>query len=179
MRHGPHHGAQQSNRTTPGVFRISCEKLWSVTVNGLLEPAAGATSVAPHFPHLAIRSARVLASTRFLVPHFSHVTIGMFKILQLVRTGRMIIAQQLTAGRGSRISYPALTMPTIRYKLFTSNTTPLAKVLQKFGSEVSTVYYCSWLRLTGNTYNCSSRLRSNARHFQPHQFRHRRSRCAH
>src|SRR6267378_6177886 len=79
IRHGPHHGAQQSNRTTPELFRISCAKFWSVTTDGLAGLAGWSVAVVstlPHFPHFAIRPARELASTRFLVPHFSQVTIG-------------------------------------------------------------------------------------------------------
>src|SRR6266478_5091667 len=86
IRHGPHHGAQQSNRTTPELFRISCAKFWSVTTTGLAGLAGWAVALVrtlPHFPHFAMRPARELASTRFLVPHLPHVTIGIEQNLPL------------------------------------------------------------------------------------------------
>src|SRR6266436_6262234 len=65
IRHGPHHGAQQSNRTTPELFRISCAKFWSVTTTGLAGLAGWAVA---------------LVST---LPHLSHVTIGIEQNLPL------------------------------------------------------------------------------------------------
>src|SRR2546423_2382595 len=71
IRHGPHHGAQQSTRTArPLACTTSRSKVWSVMIIGFEScsfPAPPNSS--PHRPHFAWLVASLFSSTRFFAPH--------------------------------------------------------------------------------------------------------------
>src|SRR5687767_14546842 len=97
-RQGPHHGAQASISTgLPPALRSTWSKVASVTVMGLASVDAddgGASSLAPHCPHLACnRAAR--SSIRFFAPQSGHWMI--VAITNLSVSGSII-------GRGPRES---------------------------------------------------------------------------
>src|SRR5688572_3966721 len=79
MRHGPHHGAQQSSSTVPLEFEtISANESSPMTI-GLPKSSAAErnSSGVLHLPHLAIFPAALAGSTRFFVPQFLQTTTGM------------------------------------------------------------------------------------------------------
>src|ERR1051325_10375824 len=78
IRHGPHHGAQQSTSTgRPPACNTSRSKVWSVIVTGFescAPPPAAAFSLSPHRPHLASLVASFVSSTRFFAPQLLQAT---------------------------------------------------------------------------------------------------------
>src|SRR5690349_6985585 len=84
MRHGPHHGAQQSTSTgCPFVCTTSRSKVASVTTNGVeCSPAVVAASFSPQRPHFASLVVSLLSSTRFFAPHLLQTTTCITRLFQ-------------------------------------------------------------------------------------------------
>jgi hypothetical protein len=71
IRHGPHHGAQQSRSTGTGDASTFNAKSASVTITGCPVNNSSVLMDAPHFPHFGV-SPILSEGILFFVPHAVH-----------------------------------------------------------------------------------------------------------